>query len=250
MLSDALHQPGAVRPASPPPLGPVGTLLLFGGAAALLFGATHGLIPVLAARTGVESVVLWFAAAGLGVFAPLLAAAGVLLRLEGALGEPSVWHQRLRFRSMARADWLWSLGALAAIWLLAAGGMTALRIVWGEVPLHPSFMSMEPLTRQRYWILGVWLPFWVLNIMAEEILWRGVVLPRHEAAFGQWAWLVNGIGWLLFHLPFGFTILLTLAPTTLILPYVVQRRRNSWTGVVIHAGLNGPGFVAVAFGLV
>jgi len=35
-----------------------------------------------------------------------------------------------------------------------------------------------------------------------------------------------------------------------ILPYIVQRRRNSWVGVAIHAGVNGPGFVAVAFGLV
>jgi hypothetical protein len=47
-------------------------------------------------------------------------------------------------------------------------------------------------------------------------------LPRQESAFGRWAWLVNGVAWLLFHLPFGPAILFTLGPTTLILPYVVQ----------------------------
>jgi membrane protease YdiL (CAAX protease family) len=248
--ADVLGQPAAVRPASPPPLGLVGTVLLFGGAAVLLLGATHGLIPALAARTGAEPVLLWFAAAGLGVLAPLLLAVGVLLYQEGVLGRSRVWRGRLRFRPMTHIDWLWSLGGLAAIGLLVVGCMTALRLLWGEVRLHPSFMSMEPLTPGRYWILGVWLPFWVLNIMAEEILWRGVVLPRQEAAFGRWAWLVNGAGWLLFHLPFGPAILLTLGPTTFILPYMVQRRQNSWTGVVIHAGLNGPAFVAVAFGFV
>jgi len=31
--------------------------------------------------------------------------------------------------------------------------------------------------------------------------------------------------------------------------YVVQRRKNTWVGVVIHGGINGPGFLAIAFGL-
>ena len=109
-------------------------------------------------------------------------------------------------------------------------------------------MAFEPLRPGRYWILAAWLPFFVLNIGGEEFLWRGVVLPRQEVAVGAKAWLVNGTGWLLFHLPFGPAIVLLLAPTTYILPYVVQRRRNSWIGVVIHAGLNGPGFLAIAFG--
>jgi hypothetical protein len=45
-------------------------------------------------------------------------------------------------------------------------------------------------------------------------------------------------------------ILLTLWPTTFILPYLVQRTKNSSTGVLVHAGVNGPGFLAVAFGYV
>ena len=74
-------------------------------------------------------------------------------------------------------------------------------------------------------------------------MWRGVVLRGQEAAFEAQAWLVNGIGWLLLHAAFPWQVLVTLAPTTLILPYIVQRRGNTWIGVVIHAGLNGPGFL-------
>jgi hypothetical protein len=33
----------------------------------------------------------------------------------------------------------------------------------------------------------------VLNIVGEEFVWRGVVLPRQEVAFGGRAWLVNGV---------------------------------------------------------
>jgi membrane protease YdiL (CAAX protease family) len=250
MPENTPSSPVAVSLTKPPPLGLAETALLYGAAAGLLFAATHGVIPALAARTDIEPVLLWFAAGGLGVFAPLLLAAIVLLWREGVLGTSGVWRERLWFRPMSGGDWVWSLGGLAAIGLLAAGSMTMMRLLWGEVQLHPSFLSMDPLTPDRYWILAVWLPFWLLNIMGEEILWRGVILPRQEWVFGRWAWLVNGTGWLLFHLPFGPVILLTVVPTTFILPYVVQRRRNSWTAVVIHAGLNGPGFLAVAFGLV
>lgn len=216
----------------------------------MLFVATYRVIPALAAWTGIEPLLLWFAVAGLGVFTPLLLAGLALLRQEAALTTPECWRKRLRFRAMTRPDWLWSAGALALIGLLSAGTLAALRGFEGEVSLHPPFMAMEPLTPDRYWLLGAWLPFWVLNILGEEIVWRGVILPRQEVALGRWAWLANGAGWLLFHLAFGAMFLLTLWPIVFILPYVVQRRQNSWTGIIIHAGLNGPGFVAVAFGLV
>lgn len=150
---------------------------------------------------------------------------------------------------MEKSDWLWSLGALAAIGVLSAGSLAMLNTFAGHVEMQPSFMSMEPLAPERYWILAVWLPFSVLNIMGEEVLWRGVVMPRQEMALGRWAWLANGCGWLLFHIAFGGAILITLVPIVFILPYVVKRRRNTWVGVIVHAGLNGPGFLAVAFGL-
>jgi hypothetical protein len=151
---------------------------------------------------------------------------------------------------MDRGDWLWGLAALGLIVLLTGSTLAILRAVNPEVRLHPSFLSMEPLGPGRLWVLAAWAPFFAVNILGEEALWHGVLLPRQEVAFGRRAWLVSGLGWLLFHIPFGPVILLTLWPTVFIIPYVVQRRQNTWTGVVVHAGLNGPGFLAVAFGLV
>ncbi len=232
-----------------PSLGVVGTLVLFGLAAVLLYAATHFGIPTFAARTGIEPVLLWFAFAGLGVFVPLLAIAAVLLWREGQLFSRGMFRDRLRFRALTMADWGWSLAGLAAIGILGAVSLAVVQLVFSKTSLHPSFMAMDPLTPDRYWILLAWLLFWVANILGEEVLWRGVVLPRQETAFGNKAWLANAAGWLLFHLPFGLTMLLTLWPILFILPYIVQRRQNTWTGVIIHAGLNGPGFLAVAFGL-
>jgi membrane protease YdiL (CAAX protease family) len=109
-------------------------------------------------------------------------------------------------------------------------------------------MSFEPLTSGRYWLLAVWFPYWIINIFGEEILWRGVMLPRQEAAFGKYTWIVHGSGWGLFHIAFGWQLLIILIPLIFIQSYVVQKTKNSWTGVIIHSGLNGPSFLAISFG--
>ena len=136
-----------------------------------------------------------------------------------------------------------------AVGALTGGIGATLRMLHYGAGLQPSFMAFEPLGPGRYWILGAWLPFFVLNIVGEEFVWRGVVLPRQEAAFGGKAWLINGVLWLLFHAAFPWQVLLTLVPITVLLPYVVQRRRNTWVGIVIHAGFGAMGFLALAFGL-
>jgi len=222
----------------------------FGSAGLLLFVITQALIPALGRITAIEPVILWFLLGGLGVMTPLLLAALFLLHREGAFARPGVWTERLRFRPMMPADWLWTGGALAVSVGLMALLSVGARVFFGKADLQPSFMTLEPLAPGHYWILAAWIPFWILNIMGEEVAWRGVILPRQEASFGRRAWLVHGAGWLLFHLAFGWQLLVVLFPLVFILPYAVQRRQNSWVGVLIHAGINGPGFLAVAFGLV
>jgi len=85
--------------------------------------------------------------------------------------------------------------------------------------------------------------------MGEEILWRGVILPRQEKASGQKAWFFHGLFWSIFHISFGWQLLIIALPSLFILPYAVQHRKNSWIGVIIHAMINGPSFIAISFGL-
>jgi membrane protease YdiL (CAAX protease family) len=42
--------------------------------------------------------------------------------------------------------------------------------------------------------------------------------------------------------------MLVLLPIALLLPWIVQRRRNTWVGVVIHAVFNAAGFMAAISG--
>lgn len=231
-----------------PPLGIAGSAALFGLGALLLWAATRVVIPALVSTSGAEPVVIWFFAASTVVFGPLLLIAALLLYGERRSIERGSWSVRLRLQAMNTGDWIWSLGGLAAVGALTSCIAAALAML-GEAHVQPSFMTVEPLTSGRYWILAAWLPFFALNIVGEEFMWRAVVLPRQEAAVGEGAWLLNGTSWLLFHAAFPWQVLMMLVPITLILPKISQRRRSTWPGIVIHAGFGGVGFLALAFGL-
>lgn len=224
------------------------TAALFGTAAALLWLMTGPLNRLLLAQVAIEPVVAWFLLGGLGVFLPILLLSLMAARQQGVtLAE---MPNRLRFRKLDAGDWRWTLFGLAGVSAATVAIMVTARQLGVPLEAQPAFMRLKPLEPDQYWIVGVWLPFWILNILSEEIAWRGVILPRQAISLGRWAWLANALGWLLFHLAFGWQIMILLLPIVFILPWIVQRRGNSSIGIVLHATLNGPGFLAVALGLV
>jgi membrane protease YdiL (CAAX protease family) len=150
---------------------------------------------------------------------------------------------------MNSSDWFWSIGAIITIGITSSLIMTIVDSVYGTTDHQPPFMAFEPLGPGRYWILLLWLPYWILNIMGEEICWRGVIFPRQEVVFGKFTWIIHGFGWSLFHLAFGWQLFLTMLPILFIQSYAIQKTKNSWVGVVIHAVINGPSFIAISLGI-
>jgi hypothetical protein len=55
---------------------------------------------------------------------------------------------------MNRGDWVWAVGALAAIAVLTGGIGFVFKMLDDAQNLHPSFMAFGPLGPSRYWILG------------------------------------------------------------------------------------------------
>lgn len=219
-------------------------------AAILMFLQTHFTIPYLSKTTGFEPILFWFIVGGLGIFLPLIITGIIILKSEGYQFSKSTWTERLRFRKITKKDLIWAVCGLVAVGIFSKIFMMLLEAIIGQFNHSPSFMTFEPLTSGRYWLLAIWLPYWVLNILGEEFLWRGVMLPRQELVYGKYTWLVHALGWGLFHIAFGWQMLITLLPIIFIQSYVVQKTKNSWVGVIIHGGLNGPAFLAISFGLI
>jgi membrane protease YdiL (CAAX protease family) len=231
-------------------LGPLGSFAIYIPAAGLMYVLTKFLIPYLTEVTGYETILFWFVVAGLGIFSPLIIVGLMILKFEGYKISKKTWTERLRFRKVTKRDLIWSIMGLLLAGVLSGLIMKGLELFIGKFDHSPAFMSFEPLTSGRYWLLLVWAPYWILNILGEEILWRGVMLPRQELAFGKFTWIIHGFGWGLFHVAFGWQLLITLIPLIFIQSFVVQQTKNSWVGVIMHGGLNGPVFLAICFGLV
>jgi membrane protease YdiL (CAAX protease family) len=231
-------------------LGWAGSFAIYIPASLVMLGSTQYIIPYWSKTTGQETVLFWFVVAGLGIFLPLMITGFLILKSEGFRISKNTWVERLRFRKITRNDLLWCLAAFILVGLLSGLTIKALELWTGKFDHSPAFMSFEPLAKGRYWLLLVWFPYWILNILGEEFLWRGVMLPRQEVAFGKYTWIIHGFGWGLFHVAFGWQLLITLLPLIFIQSYIVQKTKNSWVGVIMHGGLNGPSFIAICFGLI
>lgn len=222
------------------------SIVLFGVPALLLWVTTRTLIPALV-ETGWEPLLAWFFTGGLLCALLLMSAiAGAILAEARSL--PDILRE-LRVRPLSSAEWrLTGLTLLATI--LAIAALHAINAgVWPRLPAYPPFISVTPLAPVQSYILAIWLPFFVLNVIGEELWWRGFIQPRQEPVFGASTWIVQGLLHGLFHVSFGTGLLFVLIPVLFTIPWAVQRTRNTTAGIVIHAGVNGPGFLAVSLGL-
>jgi membrane protease YdiL (CAAX protease family) len=231
-------------------LGFVPSFAIYISAALSMYLLTKFLIPFLSRVTGQETILFWFIVGGLCIFTPLIIIGILIIRSEGFKINKKTFLTRLRFRRLNKSDLLWTLIGFIAIAILSGLIMKLLVLILGKFDPSPKFMTFEPLTKGRYYILLLWFPYWMLNILGEEFIWRGVMFPRQELVFGKYTWIVHGFGWGLFHIAFGWKLLITLIPLIFIQSYVVQKTKNSWTGVILHGGLNGPSFIAISLGLI
>ena len=72
------------------------------------------------------------------------------------------------------------------------------------------------------------------TVLGEELLFRGLLLPRMQGAFGRRDWVANGILFGLYHLHVPWAIPTTLLDT-FILAYPSRRYRSALLGIAVHS---------------
>jgi membrane protease YdiL (CAAX protease family) len=240
-----------------PKLKPMGfgtALLLFGIPAVVFFVITRVLIPYFKANVVVHPILVWFVFGGLFLFIPLFVLSIILFKIDKYDLNMTTFVTRFRLTKLNKEDWIWTLSALFAIFASMGMIMYAWRLLscqFGVAPLNTTtpFLKFDPLRGNEVLLLLIWIPFFFFNIVGEELMWRGYILPRQELAFGKFAWSINALLWTVFHLFFGFHLLILLLPSLFIIPYVVYRRQKTLMGIIVHALLNGPSFILVSLGL-
>jgi membrane protease YdiL (CAAX protease family) len=72
------------------------------------------------------------------------------------------------------------------------------------------------------------------TVLGEELLFRGLLLPRMRRVFGRADWLANGILFATYHLHMPWVIPTALLDT-LALAYPSRRYRSAWLGIIVHS---------------
>jgi uncharacterized protein len=145
--------------------------------------------------------------------------------------------------------WLWlvPLILLIAIWELAL-----------HAPLDHHWVNLFPLFAEpagfsgrelfasqeaRDQLVGAWgfLALFAVNalfntFLGEELLLRGVLLPRMQGVFGKWDWLANGVLFGLYHLHQPWGIPGNIVSATFLEAYPARRLRSVWMAIIVHSG--------------
>lgn len=190
----------------------------------------------------------------------------IILREEGNLRWSTIsarcWLNAPRDpRSRQAKGRLWFWLAPAAL-LLVMVQMAPLVDLWDRAlpflgePAKYSFSAlMESEERKTalegaWQVLGLFVVLGIFNtILGEELLFRGILLPKMQATFGKGDWLANGVLFGLYHLHQPWTIVPSLIGGSLGYALPSRRFRSVWMGIVLHS-LETVFFVVVALGLV
>jgi membrane protease YdiL (CAAX protease family) len=113
------------------------------------------------------------------------------------------------------------------------------------------FQSQEILNSLvgAWWFFGLMVVTNVFNLLGEDILFRGVLLPKMEGVFGRWSWLANGVLFGLYHVHQPWTILQNVISAPLVLAFPSWRYRSTWMAISVH-GAGGVYFLILFLVLV
>ena len=166
-----------------------------------------------------------------------------------------IWHEQRTLRWTVVRDVLWlrsprspSTGRIGGrLWLLVVP-LTLLFALGGFVPTSSTpdnrdFATWIGTDAGRDFMHGNWAWFGVIlalflfnTLLGEELLFRGVLLPRMKGAFGRRDWVANAILFTIYHLHMPWLMPGTLVVDTFAYVYPSRRYQSAWVGIAVHSG--------------
>lgn len=146
-----------------------------------------------------------------------------------------------------RRLWLWVVPFLVAVAAVELVLDSPLGNAWVSVfpflaepagySFDAFFGSQEILSRLEgaWWFLALFVVQAAFNtIFGEEFLFRGVLLPKMEGAFGRSSWVANGLLFGLYHVHQPWRIPSSVL-TGLLYAFPAHRYRSTWMSIALHS---------------
>ena len=161
----------------------------------------------------------------------------VLILLLNGFSLRRLWLRRPSTPDGRRGGRLW-------LWVLPfVLGFGALQFVPLHLPAVAShdfgaFLASDDgqtLLRGNWGLYALLVVMMIFNtVLGEELLFRGLLLPRMQAAFGRGDWAVNGFLMGVYHLHQPWSIPTSIA-AGLLMAYPTKRWRSAWMGIIVHS---------------
>lgn len=144
-----------------------------------------------------------------------------------------------------RTRWVYLWWAIVAAVLYLALAMTAvleplndllLRALPGlAAPEHGLIANLAvPEVVGQWWLMGVLVVLILGNyVVGEELIFRGILLPKMRGAFGRWDVLASGVLFATYHVHAIWAVPAMLV-TDWIYAYLTKRYRSYWMGALFH----------------
>ena len=183
---------------------------------------------------------------------PLMACltAGMVWQFVLVLGLVGYEQRSLRWSRLREALWLRRptsprTGKVGGkIWLLVIplAAATGLReLVSLPAPLSRDFGEFlssdagQAMFHGSWGLFALFVTMAVFNtVLGEELLFRGLLLPRMQGAFGKRDWVANGVLFAGYHLHMPWAIPGILLDTVL-MSYPARRFRSAWISIAVHS---------------
>jgi membrane protease YdiL (CAAX protease family) len=119
--------------------------------------------------------------------------------------------------------------------------------IWSTVPSIPGpdprdFADFLDSDRGEDFFRGAWgwfavvVVFAVFNtVLGEELLFRGLLLPRMQGVFGRGDWVANGVLFAAYHLHQPWVIPASLVEGIFLEAYPSRRFQSAWMGTIVHS---------------
>jgi uncharacterized protein len=179
-----------------------------------------------------------------------------------------VWHEQrtLRWSKVREALWLRSprspkTGRVGGkLWLILIPlvllfAVEAVLPTFG-VPENRDFATFVDSAVGKSFFSGAWGWFGVVilmqlfnTVLGEELLFRGLLLPRMNRAFGRGDWAANGVLFTAYHVHVPWMMPATLLIDTFAIAYPAKRYQSAWIGIAVH-GVQSVFFAVLLFTLV
>lgn len=88
-----------------------------------------------------------------------------------------------------------------------------------------------------WWFFGLFIVLSLFNtLLGEELLFRGVLLPKMSGVFGKWDWAANGFLFGAYHLHQPWSIPGSILIGVVLFAFPARHFRSAWMAIVVHSG--------------